>query len=139
MKSATAESPEGELSHHLLGQRLGRTDPRPLALYYARRGERATEALALAEREMEARHNVDAYATLALALTRAGRFDDADRALDKALELGTPDARMHVQRALLELSRGHVVEARAALATAKAMNPLVDPRLVAEFERGVGS
>jgi tetratricopeptide (TPR) repeat protein len=118
-------------------ERLGEADPRPLALYYARHDVEHARALELAELELAARRNIEAWGTLALARLRAGRVAEAADAIEQALALGTRRAELHLHRGLILLAQGDHAGAAGALAEARAHNPHADPLLTAELERGL--
>jgi tetratricopeptide (TPR) repeat protein len=65
---------------------------RELALFYADRGIKLPEALELARRELEVRHDIYTWDTLAWALYKSGRFQEAAEAINKALSLHTNDS-----------------------------------------------
>jgi tetratricopeptide (TPR) repeat protein len=117
---------------------LAARDPRPLAHFLARRSESRAEALELAEQEMKSRHNLWSYDTLALALLRAGRPQEAKEAIDKALALQTPDATFRLHAGLVEAALGAPQAAREHLEAALALDPTVDPPLVDELRTKVG-
>lgn len=116
-------------------EQLASADPRPLAHHYARHDIEPTRALALAEQELQARRNIAALDTHALALIRAGRLDAAERALERAMQLGTQSAEMLLHQSLLSLERGDRAMARTTLEAALALNAHADPLLVAELRR----
>ncbi len=121
-----------------LAQARRLAEPRPMAVYLARHDAEPAEALRLAERAMQARQNIAARDAHALALLRVGRTDEALAAIDRALALGTPDARLHLHRALVLAVRGDRAGAAEALGAARAINPRVDPLVVSEVERRAG-
>jgi tetratricopeptide (TPR) repeat protein len=65
---------------------------RELALFYADRGIKLPEALELAQKELDVRHDVYTWDTLAWVLYRNGRFREAAEAVNKALSLHTADS-----------------------------------------------
>jgi tetratricopeptide (TPR) repeat protein len=65
---------------------------RELALFYADQGIKLQEALELARKELEVRHDIYTWDTLAWVLYRNGRFQEAAEAIDKALALHTNDS-----------------------------------------------
>jgi len=64
---------------------------RELALFYADQGTRLPEALELARKELQVRHDIYTWDTLAWVLYRNGRFQEAAEAIDKALGMHTDD------------------------------------------------
>ncbi|MGA2588805.1 MAG: tetratricopeptide repeat protein [Bryobacteraceae bacterium] len=65
---------------------------RELALFYADRGVKLQEALELARKELEIRHDIYTWDALAWVLYRNGRFQEAREAIDRALALHTNDS-----------------------------------------------
>ena len=65
---------------------------RELALFYADQGIKLPEALDLARNELEVRHDIYTWDTLAWVLYRNGRFQEAAEAINKALALHTNDS-----------------------------------------------
>lgn len=118
-------------------ERLVDDDPRPMAHFLARHGEQAEHALALAERELLERHNIAAHDTHALALWRNGKLDEAATAIETARALGTPDPTLALHAALIDAARGRTEAARTNLNHALALDPKVDPMLVAEARKSL--
>lgn len=79
---------------------------RDLAVFYADHDIKLSEALALAQKELEVRHDVYTWDALAWALYKNGKFSDAASASEKALRLGTQDS-------LLLFHAGMIAEAMA--------------------------
>jgi tetratricopeptide (TPR) repeat protein len=65
---------------------------RELALFDAEQGIRLPEALELAAKELEVRHDIYTWDTLAWVLYKNGRLGEAAEAIDKALGLHTNDS-----------------------------------------------
>ncbi len=65
---------------------------RELALFYADRGIRVRDALELARNELEVRHDIYTWDTLAWALYKNGQLAEAADAMTKALALHTNDS-----------------------------------------------
>jgi len=65
---------------------------RELALFYADQGTKLQEALELARKELEVRHDIYTWDTLAWVLHKNGRFQEAAEAVNKALALHTNDS-----------------------------------------------
>lgn len=143
-------------------EQLHREDPRAWALDRARRGEDVGEDVEEAVRDLEVqlRHRHDLYtlAAHAVALARSGRHPEARSEMVRALALGTPDAAMVLDDALIrhlggrfggsvgrartrsrdELRRlARVVHAPRARARrgGNAMNRSASPALFARLER----
>ena len=92
---------------------------RELAYFYADRDIKAKEGLEFARRELDYRRDVYAYDVLAWNLYRNGKLDEARDAVEKALRLGTKDAKLFyhagiIYRRLGELAEGQgILESRA--------------------------
>ncbi|MGA2214180.1 MAG: tetratricopeptide repeat protein [Bryobacteraceae bacterium] len=65
---------------------------RELALFYADEGIKLPEALELAQKELEVRHDIYTWDTLAWVLYKNHRFQEAAEAINKALGLHTRDS-----------------------------------------------
>lgn len=107
----------------LLGQVNQVLHNRDLALFYADHDLKLPEALALAQKEFEVRHDIYTWDALAWALYKNGRFAEASRASDKALEHGTRDALLLFHAGVIAQKRGDADRARQDLAEALAINP----------------
>ena len=117
-------------------ERLGRAgDRRVLALFLATRGERPEEALQLAEEERRARPDLYSDDAVAWALYRTGRLAEARAASDRALRLGTPDARLLYHAGAIRLAAGDREEGRTLVRRALALNPGFDATGAAEATR----
>lgn len=116
---------------------LAAHDPLPLAMHHGHAGQDAARALALAEAALAERKTVYTQAAHALALLRNGRAAEAATAMDQALRLGTPDARLVLGRGLIALAAGDAKQAREALEKAEKMNPHADALLRAELRDGL--
>ncbi|HSR50028.1 MAG TPA: tetratricopeptide repeat protein [Acidobacteriota bacterium] len=103
-------------------------DPRTAALFLATRQSRSPdEALRLARRELELRQDVFTHDALAWALHSAGRFREARDAMQKALALDTPDARLYLHAGLISTRAGDHQEASRFLARAENMRQTLLP------------
>jgi tetratricopeptide (TPR) repeat protein len=76
-------------------------DPRTFALYLATRGEDNTNAVRLAEAEMQQREDVFTQDALAWALAAAGHADEARPHMKLALAEGTEDGRLFFHAAVI--------------------------------------
>lgn len=119
---------------------LARDDPRPLAHFLARRGWEADVpmALSLSKRALGERMDIASWDTRGLALIRAGRWDEAEAALNHAQAQGSTRPELQLHRALLDASRGDHRAAERHLKAALRVNPHVDRRLVQELELHFG-
>ena len=80
---------------------------RELALFFADHDRHLSEALALARKELEARHDVYTWDTLAWALLKNNRPQDAQEAIQKALAAGTRDPILFFHAAAIERKLGN--------------------------------
>jgi tetratricopeptide (TPR) repeat protein len=96
---------------------------RELAYFYADRGIKTKEGLELARRELDYRRDVYAYDVLAWNLYRNGENDQARYAMDKALRLGTQDAKLFYHAGMIHYGLGELAKAKEFLTRALAINP----------------
>jgi len=115
--------------------RLGRHDRRTLAQFLATKNLAIDKALSLARAERRARPGIYSEDTLAWALYRAGRLDEARAAADRALEHGTKDARLLYHAGAIRLAQGERDAGRTLIASALALNPKFDVTGAAEARR----
>jgi Flp pilus assembly protein TadD len=84
---------------------------------------------------LETRRDIYGYDALGWVLYRMGRFDEARQALDEALAMGTPDARLWLHAGMISAALGDDDRAREELSRALALHPNVDPLLAPEASR----
>jgi tetratricopeptide (TPR) repeat protein len=96
---------------------------RELALFYADHDLKLTEALTLAQRELEVRRDIYTYDVLAWALYKNDKLQEARTAMREALKLGTKDARLFFHAGMIACRLEHYEEARGYLQQALALNP----------------
>jgi tetratricopeptide (TPR) repeat protein len=96
---------------------------RELAMFYADHDQRLPEALDLAESDVRERKDVYAYDALAWTLAKNNRFNEAERAMRKALALGTSDASLFYHSGIIYRGLGQQEKARTNLERALAINP----------------
>jgi tetratricopeptide (TPR) repeat protein len=96
---------------------------RELALFYADQGIKLPEALELAQKEFEIRHDIYTWDALAWALYRNGRFQEAAEAIHKALALHTHDSQLLFHAGMIYHSLGKDSEAEDFLSHALKTNP----------------
>lgn len=84
-------------------------------------------ALREAERAIAVRPFLAMHDAHAWALYANGRYDDALVAIEKAMELETPNARFHFHAGMIHLALGDTGAARNELHTAVDINPYFDP------------
>ncbi len=85
---------------------------RELALFHADQGIKLPEAVELARKELEVRHDIYTWDTLAWVLYKNGRFQEAAEAIDKALGLHTPLG-LHPNDSLLLFHAGMIYHSLA--------------------------
>lgn len=96
---------------------------RELALFYADHGVKLREALELARKELEIRHDIYTWDALAWVLYRNGRFQEAREAVDKALALHTNDALLLFHAGMIYHSLAKDSDAEDFLSRALKINP----------------
>jgi len=103
---------------------------RELARLLLTRGhpEDLPEALSLLQAEFAVRTDPDTFDTLAWALSRAGRWREADRAAHQALRWGVHDARYFYRAATTAHALGDTARARAYLQLVRAVDQTFDDR-----------
>jgi tetratricopeptide (TPR) repeat protein len=95
---------------------------RQLALFYADHNRKLDEALKLAEAELERRHDIYSYDTLAWVYYKNRRFADAEKAMTQALRLGTQDALLFFHTGMIANAQGNMQKAKNFLQRALALN-----------------
>lgn len=112
---------------------LGRRgDSLTLALFYATRNRDIDDALRLIEAERAVRGGIYVDDTYAWVLYRAGRISEAREAAERALRLGTKDARLLYHAGAIRMAAGDVSGGRRLVQQALALNPEFDPTGAAE-------
>ncbi len=96
---------------------------RDLALFYADHDTKLPEALELAQKELEVRHDVYTWDALAWALFKNGKLTEAASASDKAMHMGTKDPMLHYHAALIAEKLGQREKALSELKQALEINP----------------
>lgn len=91
--------------------------------------------LARAEASRIARPDWTGHDTVAWALYRLGRFDEAAAAIEAARALGADDARLRFHAGAIALARGDAAAGREWLEAALALGPALDPIERAEVTR----
>ena len=108
---------------------------RDLALFDADHDQKLPEALALAKKEFEVRHDIYTWDTLAWVQYKNGNLTEASEASRQALRFGTRDALLLFHAGMIAGSLGQTEQARRDLAEALRINPhfhLVDARIAQE-------
>lgn len=96
---------------------------RELALFYADRGIKLPEALALARKELDVRHDIYTWDALAWVLYRNGRLQEASDAINKALALHTNDSLLLFHAGMIYHGLSKDTEAEDFLSHALKANP----------------
>jgi tetratricopeptide (TPR) repeat protein len=96
---------------------------RELALFYADQGIKLPEALELARKELEVRHDIYTWDTLAWVLYRNGRFQEASEAINRALALHTNDSLLLFHAGMIYHSLAKDSDAEDSLTRALKANP----------------
>jgi tetratricopeptide (TPR) repeat protein len=96
---------------------------REMALFYADQGIKLPEALELARKELEVRHDIYTWDTLAWVLYRNGRFQDAADAINQALRLHTNDSLLLFHAGMIYHSMARDFEAEDFFSRALKTNP----------------
>jgi tetratricopeptide (TPR) repeat protein len=120
-----------EVENERVVQAGRRSDRLALALFYATKNRAIDEALRIIEEERAGRGGIYVDDTYAWILYRAGRIDEARRASDRALRLGTPDARILYHAGAIQMAAG-VPTGRSLVEKALAINPQFDVTGAAE-------
>jgi tetratricopeptide (TPR) repeat protein len=102
-------------------------DPRTYALFLATRKEQTETALSLAREELKARDDVFTQDTLAWALFTAGKMQEANEQMKKALSAGTKDARLFYHAGAIAAALGQKREARKWLQQAQSFQQTLLP------------
>jgi tetratricopeptide (TPR) repeat protein len=100
---------------------------RQLALFYADHDLKIAEALRIAEVALDARRDIFGYDTYAWALYKSGRYADARSASERALSLGTKDARLLYHAGMISLALGETARGQEELLDALTLCPSFDP------------
>ena len=96
---------------------------RELALFYADQDIKLPEALELARKELELRHDIYTWDTLAWVLYKNGRLQEATEAINKALSLHTNDSLLLFHAGMIYHGLGKDSEAKEFLSHALNTNP----------------
>jgi tetratricopeptide (TPR) repeat protein len=96
---------------------------RELAIFYADHDRKLPEALTLAQKELEVRHDVYTSDAIAWALLKNHQAVQARIEMEKALRMGTKDALMEYHAGMIYAALGDKTEATTHLKRALAINP----------------
>lgn len=108
-------------------QKLGTAgDQKKLALFWADREVKLTEALTIAENEYAMRKDIYTTDVLAWCLYKNGKFQEAKKKINEAMRLKTNDARMLYHAGMIEKGLGNDREAVRLITEAMKVNPAFD-------------
>jgi len=96
---------------------------RDLALFYADHDIKLAEALELAQKELEVRHDIYTWDALAWALYKNGKLAEAASASEKATKFGTRDSLLLFHAGMIAKALGKQQQAQTELKTALQINP----------------
>jgi tetratricopeptide (TPR) repeat protein len=128
-----------ERSYRLLDEAAAKAPEayrRDVSLFLSNHDRSPERALELAEADLQTRHDSGAFDTLAWALYRNGRYDEAREASDQALAIGTSDAVAYYHAGVISLALGETDRGTSEIETALEMNPFFNP-LLAEQARSI--
>lgn len=110
------------------------SDPRTCSIYLATRQQNAELALQLAREEFENRRDIFTCDALAWALAAAGKTDEAQTNMLRALALGTQDARLFFHAAVIAAQAGAFDKAHTFITKLTPLTPLLLPSEVVELK-----
>jgi tetratricopeptide (TPR) repeat protein len=96
---------------------------RDLALFYSDHDRKLPEALDLARRELEVRHDLYTWDALAWALYKNGKLTEAAKASEQAMRFGTRDALLLFHAGMIAEGLGQRKQASRELSEALQINP----------------
>ncbi len=96
---------------------------RDLALFYADHDKNLSEALDLAQKELEVRQDIYTWDALAWALFKNGKLAESAKASDKAMRFGTRDSLLLFHAGIIAEKLGKREQARMDLEQALQINP----------------
>ncbi len=110
----------------VMSSQKGNIYGRELAMYYANHNVKLTEACEYSVKEYETRRDIYGADAVAWTCYKAGRLDEAKRAMNDALRLGTRDAQLFYHAGMIEKALGNNQEARSLIEKAIKLNPSFD-------------
>jgi tetratricopeptide (TPR) repeat protein len=110
-----------------LEEAVGQKANRTLALVYANQGRNLDRALALAEADLDLRHDIYTWDALSWVEYKRGRLDEALKASHEALKTGAKEPLLLYHAGVIERASGDVEGGRKLLESALALNPRFDP------------
>jgi hypothetical protein len=116
----------------------GHVYDREYSLFLSDHDRNVAQALTLASDELALRQDIYGYDAYAWALHANGRDAEALDAINKALALGTADAKLYLHAGLIEIANGLTDQGKAHLQQALALNPTISPLVVDEARTALG-
>ncbi len=114
----------------MAAQSAGAVYDREYSLYLSDHGLQPDHALGLAQAESEVRHDAYGYDALAWALHVNGRDDEALTQIDKALAVGTVDAKLLIHAGLIQIAAGNVSDGKAHIQRGLELHPAFSPVVI---------
>ena len=111
------------------------SDDRLIAMFYADHALRADDAVTIARRDLARRDDIYAEDTLAWTLAADGRWQEARVHSERAVRLGTEDAKLQYHAGIIALHCGDRDDARRRLQLALSLNPHFNPFQVRDASR----
>ncbi len=105
------------------GQKANRT----LALVYANQERNLDRAMALAEADLELRHDIYTWDAMSWVLYKRGRLEEARKASHEALKTGAREPLLLYHAGMIERAAGDGEAGRKLIESALALNPRFDP------------
>jgi tetratricopeptide (TPR) repeat protein len=126
--AALGEADAAERAYQLAEAAWSSDAPEParLARFLAERGRRVAAALDIAVSEAARRQDIFTGDTLAWALYQAGRLDEAQAAIERALRTGSRDRTIRYHAAAIAAARGDRQAARTFVSESLAGAPAFD-------------
>ncbi len=119
----SAEADEQYRLLEVLAHSFPRIYDRHWVLFCADNDRNLDEALTLARKDLELRHDVHGYDTLAWICFKKGLLPEASRIMEKALERGTQEAPLLHHASVIARATGDKARADELLARARDLNP----------------
>lgn len=108
------------------GSTIGATYSRQMAIFWADRDQSLDQAVALVERELQARSDIFTCDAAAWCYAKQGRLTEAETWSKQALRLGTKDPQIHYHAGMIVARLGKLPEARKHLEQALSIDPAFD-------------
>jgi tetratricopeptide (TPR) repeat protein len=131
-----------EASYRLLDEAAAQAPEayrRDVSLFLSNHDRSPEKALELAESDLVTRHDSGAYDTLAWALYRNGRYEEARQASDRAIDMGTNDAAAYFHAGKISLALDERARGIDEIQTALEKNPFFNALLAKEARDVVSS